>query len=148
MENDVRSRITRMTGSDNSAMPPRHEGALDTVIRHDQPPPLDGCSTYDVYKKTLRLWRMNNADIPTKTKTFLLVESLKDGSKFKKGLLEKLMYKHSVEEMMADGGLELIEKFLDKELDKKELHKTITRWNELEECKRRQGEDIRNPANK
>ena len=67
----------------------------------------------------------NNTDIPIKRMTSLVVASLRNDSKFKTGLADKLMNKQTVEEMMTDGGLELVERFLDNKLDEKELHKTF-----------------------
>ena len=45
--------------------------------------------------------------------------------------------------MRGKEGLNLVKRFLDKELGEKELYKTISKWEILEDCQRCQGEDIR-----
>lgn len=67
------------------------------------------------------------------------INSLPNKSKFKNGLADK----YSIEQMRGKEGLNLVKRFLDKELGEKELYKTISKWEILEDCQRCQGEDIR-----
>ena len=69
----------------------------------------------------------------------MVIHSLPDKSKFKNGLAEKFMNKHSIEQM---AGEELVKRFLDKELGEKELHKNISKWEILEDCSRSQRKEI------
>ena len=48
---------------------------------------------------------------------------LKNTSKFRKGLSDKFMEKQTVPDIMGDKGLELVKKFLGKELGEKMLNK-------------------------
>ena len=48
---------------------------------------------------------------------FLIITSLRNNSKFKPRLADRFMYEFTVAEMKRDGGISLIEKFLDKELE-------------------------------
>ena len=106
-----------------------------------QPPTLDECSSYDMFKKKLELWELS-AELPVKKMASLVIASLTNDSKFKRGLVDKFMEKHTVAEMTGSTGLELVKKFLEKELGEKVLNKTIAKWDEFEDCKRGSGEDI------
>ena len=45
--------------------------------------------------------------------------------------------------MVEGDGLALVKQHLDKEFDVKKLNKMVSRWENLEDCRRSRGEDIR-----
>ena len=94
-----------------------------------------------MFKKKLELWELS-AELPVKKMASLVIASLTNDSKFKRGLADKFMEKHTVAEMTGSTGLELVKKFLEKELGEKVLNKTIARWDDFEDCKRGSGVDI------
>jgi hypothetical protein len=88
-----------------------------------------------MFKKKLELWELNS-ELPAKKMAALVIASMTNDSKFKRGLADKFIEKHTVVEMTGSQGLELVKKFLEKELGEKVLNKTIARWDEFEDCKR------------
>ena len=54
-------------------------------LKVSEPPTLDECSCFDMYKKKLRLWEMTS-DIPVHKMGALNIHSLPDKSEFKNGL--------------------------------------------------------------
>ena len=65
-----------------------------------------------MFKKKLELWELS-AELPVKKMASLVIASLTNDSKFKRGLANKFM------EMTGSTGLELVKKFLEKELGEK-----------------------------
>ena len=99
------------------------------------PPNLEECSTYDMYKKKLKLWELE-MDISKRKKAAMLIQSLTNNSKFKKNLAEKFLEQHSAEALADDKALDLVKDYLDKELDKPEINKAVDKWNQFEECRK------------
>ena len=56
-----------------------------------------------MFKKKLELWELSS-ELPTKKMASLVIASLSNNSKFKKGLSDKFMEKHTVAEMMSSTG--------------------------------------------
>ena len=83
-----------------------------------QPPTLDECSCYDMYKKKLQLWELSS-ELPAKKMASLVIASLTNDSKFKRGVADKFLEKHTVVEMTGNNGLNLVKAFLERNLVRK-----------------------------
>ena len=58
-----------------------------------------------MFKKKLELWELSS-ELPTKKMAPLVIASLTNNSKIKKGLSDKFVENHTVAEMMSSAGLE------------------------------------------
>ena len=141
-----REDLQRLSSRQSSQAAPSSESLGDggrtfVNFKITQPPTLEECSCYDMYKKKLQLWELSS-ELPVKKMASLVIASLTNDSKFKRGLADKFLEKHTVVEMTGNDGLNLVKAFLEKELGEKVLNKTIGKWDEFEDCKRGGGEDI------
>ena len=107
--------------------------------RHSQPPNLNEATSYDGWLKRFTLWEQNCGYENDKVAS-LLIESLGNNCKLKKGLADKFFEKYSIEQMTGSGALELVKTFLKKELAGNDIQKALSKWKDLEQCSRGNGE--------
>ena len=79
--------------------------------KHSNPPSLNEATSYDVWLKRFNLWK-RNCGYDRERIADLLIESLGNNSKLKKGLADKFFEKYSEEQMSGPGALDVVEAYL------------------------------------
>ena len=106
-----------------------------------QPPNINEVSSYDGWLKRFALWE-KNCGLPDDKMASLLIESIGNNCKLKRGLQDKFFDKFTVEEMTGPNALERVKSFLKKELAGNDIEKALTRWDEFEECVKTSAESV------
>ena len=75
--------------------------------KHSNPPSLNEATSYDVWLKRFNLWK-RNCGYDKERIADLLIESLGNNSKLKKGLADKFFEKYSEEQMSGPGALDVV----------------------------------------
>ena len=100
------------------------------------PPDLETCKSFDVYLKKLKVWE-NTTPAPVEKLGSIIASTLPNESKrWKTGLQDKFFEGVDSEKLVLQGGLQLVVKFLTKELGEEEIEKLVRVWDEFEDCKR------------
>ena len=111
------------------------------TVRATEPPLLDDSESFDLYMKRLKMWRITGG-VERDRQGGLVVQTLSNKSKFKVGLADKLLELHSVEDLVGEKGIDLVQEFLEKELGKKKIDKLLETWKTFEYTQRKSGEDV------
>ena len=111
------------------------------TVKATEPPILDDSESFDLYLKRLKMWRITGG-VEKERQGGLVVQTLSNRSKFKLGLADKLLELHSVEDLVGELEIDLVQTFLEKELGKKKIDKLLKTWKEFEFLQRKSGEEI------
>ena len=112
------------------------------TVRATEPPVLDDSESFDLYLKRLKMWRITGG-VEKERQGGLVVQTLSNKSKFKVGLADKLLELHSVDDLVGESGIDLVQEFLEKELGKKKIDKLLETWKTFEYTQRKAGEDVK-----
>ena len=100
------------------------------------PPDLEDCKSYDTYKKRLIVWEATTP-APNDNKGAIIAGTLPNiSTKWPQDLQDKFFEQVDGEELVKEGGLQLVKDFLGKELAEDDLSKMVRVWEEFEDCKR------------
>ena len=107
--------------------------AMVVPSKISQPPSINEANSYDGWLKRFSLWE-KNCGLPDEKKAGLLIESIGNNSKLKRGLQDKFFDKFTVEQMTGPTALTRVKDFLKKELAGNDIDKALNKWDEFEEC--------------
>ena len=106
------------------------------------PPNLDECKSFDVYLTKLDVWEATTPADKAKLGALIAASLPNDSTRYKKDLQDKFFEQVDGKKLVTEGGLQLVKDFLKKELGEEDLYKNVRYWNELEDCKQRDDEEI------
>ena len=106
-----------------------------------QPPDLNECKSYEAFKQELKAWS-DVTDLVKKKQGNFIALHLPNKSKFGNDLKERVFEKLSLEELKEENGLDKVIAFLDEELGKNAVEDIIEKWEDFDNCKRGQDQNI------
>ena len=104
-----------------------------------QPPQLTKEKGYERYKNELLAW-IRVTDVPGTKQAITVALSLPEN--YENGIRERVFDELSLDELQADGGLDVLVKFLDKHLGKDDLVDCLEKYEDFEEFKREENQSI------
>ena len=105
------------------------------------PPDLNGCKTYEAYRRELSAWAAVT-DLAEKKQGNYIALSLPNKSDFGNDLRERVFEHLSVEELNDENGLKKLLEFLDKELGKNAIDDVIEKWDAFDSCRKSESQSL------
>ena len=105
------------------------------------PPDLNECKSYEAYKRELRAWSAVTDLAKSKQGNYIAL-SLPNKSKFGNDLREKVFESLSETVLVSDTGLTALIEFLDGELGKNAVDDIIEKWDEFENCRKKENQTL------
>ena len=106
------------------------------------PPNLDECKSFDVYLTKLEVWEATTPADKSKLGALIAALLPNNSVRYKKDLQDKFFEQVDGKKLVTVDGLQLVKDFLKKELGEEDLYKSVRYWNELEDCRQRDDEEI------
>ena len=104
-----------------------------------QPPPLTKEKGYERYKNELLAW-IRVTEVPKNKQAITVALSLPEN--YENGIRERVFDELSLDNLQADGGLDVLIQFLDKHLGKDDLVDCLEKYEDFEEFKREENQSF------